>query len=659
MKNRRLALGLAAALLGCNGTPPPAAPTQPVVAEGDAPGGPEGPAGGTTANVDVSPVPAPGAVVFHLRWRSPQATIDAAAKYGEVPPHLVSELTREALRGAVDEALSRQVEVNAFADAIALDAPVDMVLVADTSQGSQIPEPIVAVSVGLSSLDRALAASKGRPKKIGEGVWRIGTQNEHADPCAVVAAAGKAPARLVCSERERDLVKVAPFVARNVATLPEPPQDFQVKVELRPILDKYGRNWANQARGLPVIAQEFKNGIPAFDEALMRAADAIAQEAGALIHDADSVIIDAGFDAQKGLTMGLGFQLAGKRSWLAQVMTDGAAQQGPPPAMFWKLPAGATTAAYAVGGDPALLEPVLETVQRLLVGKLEEEKIGTSADRQAFAKVLRTPFGKHVASVSASGHFDASSKPSTGLVTDLLTESMGWYVVGVDEPSAKLRAYLDDLQKAYNRPALQTILKQELGSDAKHLPVVKVVPAPAQLGPGAFDLQVVVPGIEEPPLGPNAQPKTIDVEMHLLVMSDGNQTWMGFAFDRDALATLMAGLKGAGKGPNLSTVAAIKHLENEKHAGVSVATLNSAIDAIKPIAAALGPIIGGPVATQALNVLEQLPNQGKTPMIGTVDIADGARPRVNLSLNVPKGTLQDIGFLVAKIAELAGAGAAP
>src|SRR5690606_23385964 len=125
----------------------------------------------------------------------------------------------------------------------------------------------------------------------------------------------------------------------------------------------------------------------------------------------------------------------------------------------------------------------------------------------------------------------------------------------------------------------------------------------------AFDLQVVVPGIEEPPLGPNAQPKTIDVEMHLLVMSDGNQTWMGFAFDRDALATLMAGLKGAGKGPNLSTVAAIKHLENETHAGVSVATLNSAIDAIKPIAAALGPIIGGPVATQALNVLEQLPNQ--------------------------------------------------
>ena len=654
MKSRRLALGLlATTLLACNGAPPPATPAGGIVAEDGTPLPQDQAAQELAAeSVDVSPVPAPGAVVFHLRWRSPQESIDSAAKYGQVPPQLVGGFTRDLVRGAVEEGLERQVDVNTFADAIALDAPIDMVLIADVSQGGQIPEPILAVSVGLSSLDRALGASKGRPKKIGNGVWRIGTQDKYGEPCAVVAAAGKAPARLVCGENENDLLKVAPFVARNVATLPEPPHDLQAKVNLRPVLDKYGRNWANQARGLPVIAEEFKNGIPAFDEALMRAADALAQEAGALIQDADSVVIDAGFDAQKGLTMGLGLQFAGKRSWLAQVMTDGAAKQGPPPAMFWKLPASSTTASYGVGGDPALFQPILETAQRLLVGKLEEEKLGTSADRQAFAKLLRLPGGKHVTTVSASGHFANPSKTPKGFFDEVLGSSVGWYVFGFDEPSAQIRAYLDDLQKAYNRPVLQAELKKEMGSDAKHLPVVKTVPAPRQLGAGGFDLSIVVPGLEEPPIDPSAQQKTSDVEAHILVMADGNQTWVGFAFDREALADLMAKLKGAGQGPNLASNAAIKHLENEKHASATVLTLSTFVDAAKPIASTIGAILGGSQSSAIMSMFEQLPNKGQTPMIGVVDIVDGARPRVSLSLNVPRGTLQDVGFLIQKLAEL-------
>ncbi|MBW2452946.1 MAG: hypothetical protein JRI68_00450 [Deltaproteobacteria bacterium] len=679
--SRSSLLGIALVLLvvvgGCGGaTPSPESPggpgatvPEPNIATGES-ADEEGAARAKRKAGDVAPVTEPGAVLFHLRFRSLTNTVATFASFAQLPPQIVDEAMDELAKEVVSELLGGKVDRRAFREVLDLSAPVDVVVIADTSKAGQFPEPMAAISFGLTSMTRARAAASGRGRKLAEGVWRVGPAESWGDACALADAAGRAPARLICADNERQLTAVAPFVARNLPVIPEQPSDVRAELRLRGLFDKYGRQWANQARGLPILIEDLKNGIPVFDDALMRAASALAAEAGALIHDADQLVVDFSLDRSKGIVVRGEARFVGKRSWIVESMLDGAHLAGPAPDLLWHLPEHSSTVSYGRSVDPTRYEPVFKVLRGLVEGALQDQKFGTHGDRKALSRLLRLPLKKHVATVGAHGSFPAPTTPARGpaksLLTDVVNAGVGWHLLGVESGPAPLRQYLKDVVAAYNRPTLQGLMKKELGTDAKHLPIVKVVRAPRQLGGGALDVQIKIPKIEEPspnlaPPGPGGPPpgppKLVDVEVHVLLMADGGRSWVGIAGDRTALAKLMAGLKGAKPGPgSMAQRSNLGRLRTEKHASGMVASLDGVIRTLKPLASVMMTVAPGSaqhVGQQVMTMLGQLPNQGKTPITFFVDVEESPKPRSTFTLQVPTGTLTDIGYIVTRALTIA------
>jgi hypothetical protein len=53
-----------------------------------------------------------------------------------------------------------------------------------------------------------------------------------------------------------------------------------------------------------------------------------------------------------------------------------------------------------------------------------------------------------------------------------------------------------------------------------------------------------------------------------------------------------------------------------------------------------------------MSLLEQLPYKGETPMVMVGDATLGGRPSTSFQLNVPRETLEDIGYLVRNLTAL-------
>ncbi len=655
---RHIAILLSTLGLAACDTPPPAEPPQPgnVMVDDDG----RQVVAGAAGNYDVSPVAEPGEMVMHLRWKAPAATLATLAGFANLPAASVNTHTRTLVAAAIDEAVGNAVDAERLAPLVHVDAPLDMVGVADTKRSRQVPDPMFAWSIGLTSVEAALETSRGKPRELQSGVWRIGTASEWGPSCAIAASAGTTPGRLVCVEERRHLEPMVAYMARNVAAMPSQPADVHAEIRLRGLLDKYGRTWANQARGLPIIAEEFKLGIPAADQAMLDAAEALAKEAGALIHDADTIVADVSLDAQKGIAITSELRFAGAQSWTVQTMVDGAELASAPPDLFWRLPIQSETVAWGRAGDPARYTDILSTTRAIADGLMAKEKFGTAADRKAITGLLRSVSQKHAVYATASGHFDDGK--SQGAFRDMIDATVGWHIVGVEEPAAELRKYLNELVQVYNRPSLQTLMKKEMGSDAKHLPKVSVVPAPRGLGGGSLDIKILVPQVEDPmsamsgmmpsPDGAppdSSKPALVDIEAHILLMSDGNRTWIGFATDRERLAALMEAAKGETAGAaTISKKTSLSSIKSAKHNAMSVSSLDGLIGTVKPslmmfVTSGLGM---QSISQQILDALQKMPHKGQTPIVFAGDVKAGAKPSVKVSAHIPRETLVDVGHLV-------------
>ena len=669
-------------VLACGGTPTPP-PKQPPPTEQSGAGtkiAAEPEAGGPEVAADVSPVPAPAEIVGTLRWKNPAASMAALANYAKMPAGFVDANVRAGIKEMLHDKLSELVDPGPFAEAVATDAPLDVVLAVDT-KGTQ-PKPLMATAFGLSSLRGALGALKSKPKPVGPGMWQLGSEESWGPRCVIAAAAGRAPARMVCGDRMEEVVRLAPFMARTMPTQPDGPADISLDVHLKGLSQKYGQMLANQARGLPMLAEELKLNIPGFDKAVDEAATALAEEAAALIFDVDAIKLDLTVDAQRGAVVSGKLGFAGKKSWLVGTMVEGANLAGPAPEAMWRLPKDTETLSWGHMGDPGRYTKILANLQALLQGGLEKLKFASPADHAAMAKLLRLPFGKDVATVAATGHFSGATavKAGAGSFFDrLFGSSIGWSVMGVEENSTALRAYLSEAVQVYNRPTLQAAIKKEMHSDAKYLPIVKTVPAPGSLGAGSLDIEVRIPNVEDPMAeaarGPMAVPPpppvghggpkapkpvkaakvpTTNITFHVLLMADGQRTWIGFGVDREALAKLMATVKGTGPAADgIETRPGMLAFKRGRHVSGGMLTLQSVIGAIKP-GLSMAMQMGGasPEVQQILTLLEQLPNKGMTPMIMVGDATEGGAPSTSFEMTIPRESLEDVGYIVRNVMSL-------
>ena len=265
---RGFGLGLAAvAALGCESTPQPTTPAEPPTVNSAA------------AVPELGPAKEAGDIVAIVRWKNPSSTLSALAL--AVRATSASQVADGASRWLFElgfgDALRGEVDGKALASVVALDAPIDGLVVLDPS--SKHAKPMSAFSIGLGSFDKAKAAveSVGPLTQVSPGVFKIGDKRRDIT-CFLANSAGQTPARLVCGAREQDAAALAPYLARTMPTQPSGPTDLHGEFRFTPIDARFGQELRQGPKNLPLVASAGKIDKPVFDKALDEAAAALADE---------------------------------------------------------------------------------------------------------------------------------------------------------------------------------------------------------------------------------------------------------------------------------------------------------------------------------------------------------------------------------------------
>lgn len=664
MRISPLSLGIAAlSLVGPLACEPPLAPVAPVAASAPSTAAPVAAA----PAYDLSSVAEPADLVGLIRWKSPNATLSTLGGCAGLPPELTAQGGRGALYEAFRNGLRGSVDAGQLADAVALDAPMDLIVALDPT--GKRAQPIFAFAMGLTSLDAAKRAvgAADSPDNVAPGMWRVGGKERRDLSCVVAVSAGATPARLVCGQRDKDVTALAPYLTRTLPLAAPAATELHAELRYAPVDGRYGDLLRQYAQGLPVIVQsQLSIGDPVFDRALTDTAAALSDEATALTRDLDRLTIDVSSDASICLNASAALQLRDKSSWIAGSMLDRPDRAGPPPAIFWRAPRDADSALFSRNSDPARYTGIIKTLRTLLESWLGKEQVGSADDRKALADLIATPIGKDTNSVQASGHIDApppkadakpkaSADPTAQQLVDSALNGVGWSLLGLDEGPDAMTKWLKDVVAVSNRRGLMDRLKKELGPDARFLPTARLTAAPATLGKGAlgveikFDIPPETPvpppkGTKKPSSPGPAKPERVAFSLHVLLMPDGKSTWLAFGFHKDELIKhLLMARSTAPQGDSLASRPDLEPLRSGKNMSGGFFSL-----AMFTKVADVGA--NGPAAMMGLgelsSILKRMPNKGETPIFFTTAVTAGNAPRTEMALQVAKGSVQDLGALL-------------
>jgi hypothetical protein len=608
---------------------------------------------------ELTPVPEPGDVVGVMSWKSPAATIGALADCAKIDRQISDEALRRGTQELMRELLPRGSDAKRLAEVAALDAPVFGVVTLESDK--KRPGALAAISIGLSSLEKARAAAEGATgplSELGPGMWRMGSKSDIA--CVIAASAGSAPARLVCGTKDRDITTLTPYLTRTLPTAQAAANDLHIEARLAPVEARFGAMIRNQVQVLPVLARgELAIGEPKFDRALVDAATAVADEAAALVGDADRIALDVSVDPTSCLRASGALALRAQTSWLAQGMAERPERAGSAPAIFWRAPKDSSSVGYGRGMDPSRFTPILRNLRMMLDGVLTKHNIGTPADRKALSDLIDLPIGKDVVTVTASGRLDVPA-PAGGKLTPqqevdaLLNSYIGWSVIGYEEGSAAVAKQLKDIASVYNRKGFQDPLKKALGKDAAALiPTIKAGAAPAGLGADALDLEIKVNGVKATELKlKGATPKDkVNGEVHVLLMPDGKgRTWLAIGSKRDELVKRLLAVKTGA--PDAGTIASrtdLEPLRTGKHMSAGFLSFGPIIKGLDRPNGFMGSR-PDPQLEKLIRSLGALPNRGEAPIFVTTSVAGGDTVRGEISFWVPKPVLEDVGALLKAFA---------
>lgn len=618
---------------------------------------PAAPSATVAAGPDLSPVAEPGDIVGLFRWRSPIATASNLASCSGVAPIIVEVNARMAVDMLLRQYI-RKGDTRKISALVALDAPVDAIAVLAPEERTQTP--LYAISLGLTSLDGAkVAVGAVDEAEIAPGIWPMKGVRELT--CGLAVSAGATPARLVCADQKRSLVALAPYLTRTLPGVDSGAADIHAEARVDVLDKRYGASLRNLLGALPgSLSAEHGLDDARFDGALFEAGTDIQDDASKLLGDLRRVTAEIRTERSGAcLRARVDADLRDRQSWLAQALTDGLDRGGPPPALYWRLPKDSDLAFYDRGVDPARFAPVMKRARDLLDGALAKEGFA-SADRRRITDLINIPYSKDTITVIAHGGVNALfPSPGTKDAVRKVLEAgfaglVGWTMVGVDKEPAVLKKRLKSMVDAYKAQGVQSALKKSMGSDAKHLPVVRSAPAPAALGAGAEALEITVPAlpVPPPPDGQGSQkPGTMTLKLHVLLMVDGDGAWLAIGAAKDELVKrLVAAKTGAPDKEQLASRADLEPLRTGKHTGggfFSAATFTQQITTAVAAAEAIGPGLFGSEMQLLSRGLQAVPNHGKTPVFLTAaGAADATSTKLTFSLDVQQGTLEDTRSLV-------------
>ena len=602
---------------------------------------------------DVTAVPEPSGLVLVARVAKTDAIIKTLGTWTKLP-----------LPGGAD--LVRSIADDSVAEAVDLSQPVDGAIA--LGGGKRDPRPLIAVSIAVTSFDDARAKLGAKHKLIagkngdlviedmglGDGAKRSSREDENEEGDSCVLAHASAGARLVCGQRDA-VDTLAPYLTR---TLPRRTwsSDLHVEVTLGAVREPL----AQVRQALPVLARSM---LGASSPALARVVDAGVAEVAELVDDTGRMTLDAQL-ADEGMraTMRVDFQHA--QSFVAKLAASNAQKADVPPAAFWHLPGEADVAIFGKGYDPKLFEHPRQLLGDLALEVTEGAGM-PDAERKAMRElVVDRMLGLFTGPLVYGKGYDAAAveKARTAheavKTTDLAAKDetkrvlseqvLGWHLLQVSEPVAKVGPMLKDWAQLWGRPAFVKWAKQQSSSKMPASMRIAPLPAGVSLPKDAVHLEIVMPraDLEEisatkpAPVPPPAKGKKTPrkaLVLHILAVPDQGGTWVGLGLDGKLVAQKAAvALSTAPEAPTLAKARGIEALRDVKANGALFATPRGFL-----VYTALDSRSRTPYA-----MLSQLPSKGGAPVVLTFlsqppsEAAAGGSAVMTLEL--PRAAIEDM-----------------
>lgn len=627
-------IGAALVPMACGGAPQSTAAQNPSpVAIGSDPVMAEGP-------INLSPVEEPGDVVVVARWKSPRRVFDTLQQWLGLPI-------------PIDMGIEEIFRVRGMASVIDMDSPVEMLVALDPQASERNPQPFIGFSVGLRSLHDARQAmqSDKELRETQEGVFRVDLGSEYDRlACLLSSSLGPSPARLVCGPRDRDVEALHPYMTRGLPVASMPDSDLHGQVRLAPIHSKFGHMLPGALEmGSSVLSHEFGTGDRNLDRAITDAMSEVSKELLALSNDLDGLRLDVQLDPNgRALSGEMALTFKNRSSWLSQRFFDNADKAGAPPAIFWRAPAASSNVFFDRGVDGKNYAVIKRHGSNLIDAALARENF-TAADRKAVVGLFDRLLEGSPVSVSASGQVEPP-KPETRAATEFdqireaVTMSLGWQIIGLEERSTRVDGWLQDLARVYGRASVQQWLRTELSLDARSMPRVRYAAKTVAGLPGLKVLQITVPHTV---LDKNIKGAPKPFVYSVMVLPDGERTWLAMSADEALLEKHLKTVKAGGAG-TIEGKAGLESLRASRTvAGGYITMAGIAAQASGGFMEALdGRGYQNREMERLLGAFARIPNHGETPILLTSQVQEGSPAHVSVKFQASRGTIDDLRSLL-------------
>jgi hypothetical protein len=632
--------------VGCGGSKPPAGgpgdPAAPVPVQS---GDDLGPA------PDLSAVGVPQDLIAVGRLNRPSQVIDTAAGWMKVPVDWRKEIEREA---------------PGFEAIVDFQAPIDFAMALPPGGPQSADEPLFVVTLGLRSVQGSLEYARKRGEgveRIAPGVYRVGG----SDDCVIAASVGAAPARLVCGDRGEDVQALLPYVTRGLPNENLGTSDLHMELRADALKRRFGTQLRQAKLAVSFFLREAQLDDPRFDRPLADAAHALVDELIDAIDDADKLSLDISLRKESSsVDAAMALDFKGQKSWTVQTLLDAGSRSTTPPEMFWRLPKDANVASYGAPGNPKRFDPIRKKLGELLDGWLSHENVPRRA-RDQMADLLEETGTNTGASVYAQGALPApagaAAKSSGDQQREAIRRRLGWYVIGVDEKPEKYKAYFNKLMGIYNDPQLRKMLEKRARLKPQELPPLRSRPgrgAGLAAGTTVYELTLpgkifdefsvptpVMPGKKLPNL---AVTKGKPLPIVLVVMPDGERTWLGLSADEKLLSEKLAIVKKADAGATLASREGLSALRTPKVVSGGFLTIASVTDSLE--STLLGA--GNSDTREIARMLNAMPHHGDTPVPYRMTVTRERGTRLAWAMSAPRPVLEDLGALIPFASQIAG-----
>nr|PZN20804.1 MAG: hypothetical protein DIU78_18620 [Pseudomonadota bacterium] len=591
-------------------------------------------------------MPAPADLVMVGRIARPRALFETLAGWAGVPASLEQVLPDE---------------LRELGSIVSWDAPVELAAVLDPEASGPELEPLLVVSVGVPSPADALAYSEQRGYRVSEvapGVHRVAVDDDGV--CAVSAALGPTPARLVCGGSWRDVEALLPYATRGLPGEVFSSDDVHFELRAEPVRARY----RDQIQSIRVMAGLLLRRIGTddarVDRALSEVVYGLADEAQALALELDRLEVSLRLDEPaRALDLDYALSLAGTGSVVGQIVREASEGARPAPDDWFKLPASGSSGSYSTAVGGARIEKVVRALAELADAYLEREKLGADTRKRIRDAVEGTA---RIYSSYAYVSGPLEKPPAGDDASARLAQAVGYYLGFSEVRADRITQWMGDIAKVLGDRAFLAWLKERHGLDAAMAPklrsrIARAAPFEARATVYTLELPAALletlmkdfegrRGDDEAGAKAERKPAAKPGKLTFVVVPDGERTVVAVAADeRVALDTVVLARGAAPPAPPPAPAPAPPRPP-------------------RPWSGPFGPLpdvfrwtpFGGKATPAELPALmAKLPQGGRTPLVSTLraELA-GERVRLVGRTRVLSGTLSDAGALVVLLSDGAG-----